>query len=253
MVTDMSAKVWVGLDWDDTLTWQGQLLPEVYEALWRLKNWGVRLALVTGRGAGFCQGLAGLGIFEAIVAENGQVFGWYQPDQGWRWQVHPKAKVLSPELKGQVLAVLQRCVEGLEPSEDNTWRLVDWALKIPSTVDPAALRPLLGVLRQMSLFGYLSSIHLHVLASPIDKRSGLESLWQHMGERVDWQQVAFMGDSGLDEPVFQVAGLALAPANVKLFESDMKFKPHWVADKAGGLGFVEACETILGQWVKQKI
>ena len=41
-------------DIDDTITDEGKLLPEAYEALWALHNAGFKVIPVTGRPAGWC-------------------------------------------------------------------------------------------------------------------------------------------------------------------------------------------------------
>lgn len=61
--------------------------------------------------------------------------------------------------------------------------------------------------------------------------------------RLDWSELAFMGDDLIDLPAMSQCGLAIAPANAR---SIVKDRAHIVTETSGGKGAVrEAVEFIL--------
>ena len=60
-------------DIDGTLTNDGPMLPEAYEALWKLHNAGFKIIPVTGRTAGWASVNITDWPVEAIIAESGSV------------------------------------------------------------------------------------------------------------------------------------------------------------------------------------
>ena len=64
-------------DIDDTLTDEGQLGAEAYEALWDLHKAGVHVVPITGRPAGWCEMIARMWPVSGIVGENGGFYFRY--------------------------------------------------------------------------------------------------------------------------------------------------------------------------------
>src|ERR1700683_3111256 len=58
-------------DLDDTLTYHSTLPAETYRSLWRLKEKGMVLVIVSGRPAGWADALMRLWPIDAMVFENG--------------------------------------------------------------------------------------------------------------------------------------------------------------------------------------
>tara|TARA_Y100000589_G_scaffold173297_1_gene164539 strand:- start:945 stop:1469 length:525 start_codon:yes stop_codon:yes gene_type:complete len=55
----------------------------------------------------------------------------------------------------------------------------------------------------------------------------------------------FCGDSPNDEPLFHYFPNSCGVANVRNFNSEMKYLPTYVASSKGGKGFVEICSKLL--------
>nr|WP_232468690.1 HAD-IIB family hydrolase [Bdellovibrio bacteriovorus] len=64
-------------DIDDTLTDEGHLGPEAYQALWNLHDAGIHVIPVTGRPAGWCEMIARVWPVSGIVGENGGFYFRY--------------------------------------------------------------------------------------------------------------------------------------------------------------------------------
>src|SRR4051812_18334202 len=69
--SELKGLVGVCLDIDDTLSTEGQLTADAYEALWRLKAAGHAVVPITGRPAGWCDHIARFWPVDAVVGENG--------------------------------------------------------------------------------------------------------------------------------------------------------------------------------------
>ena len=66
----------VFFDIDDTFSLYSKILPQAYNALWNLKDAGIRLVPITGRPAGWCDHIARMWPVEGVVGENGAFFFW---------------------------------------------------------------------------------------------------------------------------------------------------------------------------------
>ena len=75
-------------DIDGTLTNDGPMLPEAYEALWKLHNAGFKIIPVTGRTAGWASVNITDWPVEAIIAESGSVV-FYLENGSRKSFVHP--------------------------------------------------------------------------------------------------------------------------------------------------------------------
>ena len=64
-------------DIDDTLTSDGKLKSNAYEAMERLSNYGYKVIPVTGRCAGWCDHIARMWPVDGVVGENGAFFFSY--------------------------------------------------------------------------------------------------------------------------------------------------------------------------------
>ena len=64
----------VFFDIDDTFSLHSKILPQAYNALWNLKDAGIRLVPITGRPAGWCDHIARMWPVEGVVGENGAFF-----------------------------------------------------------------------------------------------------------------------------------------------------------------------------------
>mgnify|MGYP002009329546 CR=1 FL=1 len=61
------------------MTLDGRLLPESFEALWRLRDAGIRVVPVTGRPAGWCDLIARTWPVDGVIGENGGLYYWLIP------------------------------------------------------------------------------------------------------------------------------------------------------------------------------
>src|SRR5690606_23403134 len=61
-------------DIDDTITSEGKLPANSYQALWQLHDAGIHVVPVTGRPAGWCEMIARLWPVSGVIGENGALY-----------------------------------------------------------------------------------------------------------------------------------------------------------------------------------
>jgi 3-deoxy-D-manno-octulosonate 8-phosphate phosphatase KdsC-like HAD superfamily phosphatase len=94
----------------------------------------------------------------------------------------------------------------------------------------------------------VSSIHVNVWMGSYDKLSMAE---RFLSRRFGWQsgagdrEVAFVGDSPNDEPMFARFPLACAVANIRRYGGLIRHPPAFVASQDCGEGFAEIASAIL--------
>ena len=67
-------------DIDDTLTWEGELVPEALDALFAARDAGLRVVPITGRPAGWVDHIARMWPVDGVVGENGGL--WFYLEDG---------------------------------------------------------------------------------------------------------------------------------------------------------------------------
>ena len=249
----LAALRWVLTDIDDTLTTEGRLTSAAYDALERLQAAGLLVVPVTGRPAGWCDMVARFWPVAAVVGENGAL--WYAMDHGARrmnrHQAQDDATREAARARLDALAArAMRDVPGTRIAADQPFRLFDVAVDFAEDAGPLPLdaaERVAKVFRSGGASAKVSSIHVNAWIGEWDKLSGLRqlfaTLWQPLEEVIG--QVAFVGDSPNDAPLFAAVPLSVGVANVAPFLPGIAAPPAYVAEQAGGAGFVEFAEAVL--------
>jgi len=246
----LGALRWVLTDIDDTLTTDGRLTAAAYAAIERLSAAGLAVVPVTGRPAGWCDLIARLWPVAAVVGENGALWYAYDPASRRmrRWQAAAegdRARLMA--LAGRAMAT----VPGTALAADQPFRVADVAVDFRE--DVASPLPIEAAERVAAVFeaggatAKVSSIHVNAWFGAWDKWAGLEALfatlWRPLREVLD--EVAYVGDSPNDAPLFARVPLSVGVANVAPFLARMEARPAYVTRAAAGVGFVEFAEAVL--------
>lgn len=239
-------------DIDDTLTDEGRLGPEAYEALWRLHEAGVHVVPVTGRPAGWCEMIARQWPVSGVVGENGGFYFRYHQGKMLRHFVFDAAerdrnRKKLDRLQEKILAE----VPGSALASDQFTRLMDLAIDFCEDVPRLPKEDVTRIRRLFEEAGAhakVSSIHVNGWFGDYDKLSQtLEFLRREFGLDPAGAKTkcVFSGDSPNDEPMWEFFPHGFAVANIKEFLGDLRFKPAFVADQRGGFGFVRIADRIL--------
>lgn len=239
-------------DIDDTMTSEGQLGPEAYQALWDLHGRGVKVIPVTGRPAGWCEMIARLWPVSGIVGENG---GFYFRYHNKKMHRHFFFDLKTQEQNRKKLNFLEtqilKEVPGCALASDQFCRLMDLAIDFCEDV-PALpnekVKKIVGLFKQAGAQAKVSSIHVNGWFGNYDKLSmALKFLEKEFQVSADQAKkiCGFSGDSPNDEPMFEFFPHSFAVANIQKFISQIKHQPQYVTPSEGGHGFAEIAKTII--------
>lgn len=251
-----SAKRLQGLffDIDDTFTTHGKIEGRAFQALWDLKEGGLRVVPITGRPAGWCDHIARMWPVDGVVGENGAFYFCY--DQGRRSLL--KRFLAAEELRKENRFRLEKIKEeiistipGTAPASDQLYREADLAIDYCEDVNPLPwedVERICQVFRSHGANCKVSSIHVNGWFGDYDKltmtRIFARERWNvELDARKE--EYLFCGDSPNDEPMFRFFPLSAGVNNVLRFAPHMKHLPAFVAGHEGSEGFAEIVETVL--------
>jgi HAD superfamily hydrolase (TIGR01484 family) len=238
-------------DLDDTFLSHGVLELAAYEALWKLKEAGLRLVAVTGRPSGWGEIIARQWPIDAAVTENGAIVVAREGRGVGIFDTCDEAE------RGSRRARLARLVDDVRTivpdarlSDDVAARRSDvtWDIGEKVRLPEESVREIVAAIRTAGARTTQSSVHLHATFDEDDKASGVvRFLTSAFGEDPGCALVryAFVGDSGNDAACFAAFRTTFGVANVEPYVSRLSVPPRFVATKSRGHGFAEIAEHLL--------
>ncbi|MBP0494088.1 HAD-IIB family hydrolase [Roseomonas indoligenes] len=249
----LAALRYVLTDIDDTLTEDGRLPALAYAAMESLAGAGLHVIPVTGRPAGWCDAIARQWPVSAVVGENGAL--WYAEDRANRRMIRWHAQEDSARLANrdrlmELAAQAMEAVPGARIAADQPFRLFDAAVDFAEDAGPLPLEQAARIAAVFEAGGAqakVSSIHVNAWFGAWDKRAGVESLFAaRFAPLADvLGQVAFLGDSPNDAPMFAAIPLSVGVANVLPHLPGIAAAPAYVTRAPGGRGFAEFARALL--------
>lgn len=241
----------VCLDIDDTLSTEGKLTGEAFQALWNLKKSGFFVIPVTGRPAGWCDLIARFWPVDAVVGENGAFTFFMEKGIRKRTDTLPENQIeqVRSRIQGLKVSVKQRFSK-VQWASDQSYREYDLAIDFCEDVPPwkdAEVDELVSFCESQGAHAKVSSIHVNAWFGDYDKSSGLRHFLnaKRIAKLPKWDQWIFIGDSPNDEPLFRAFHQSVGVANLKRFEKKLKFPPTYLTDQKSGLGFCEFSKKLI--------
>lgn len=240
-------------DLDDTLTDEAaRVSGPTYEALWRLREAGLFVALVTGRPAGWADSLMRLWPLDAVVFENGAAF-MVRSTRGI--ETHALAKDLDlPAQKTtleKIFQKLKREFPSIKLAKDQPFRVFDYAIDFaedPPFLPPKTVKALMAKLEAESkITAKLSSIHINYWCGKHTKATACRSLVSlfKKSRRISLENSVYVGDSPNDEPLFEIFTNSVGVANIKAFWASLQHPPRYTTKAPRGEGFCEIVDHLL--------
>ncbi len=241
-------------DIDDTLTTDGRLTPEAYAAMDDLQRAGLRVILITGRPAGWCDHIARMWPVDGVIGENGAFYCWHDPFERklrCRHLLDAGQRAAHAAQLARVRDTILREVPGSAVASDQFCRLYDLAIDFCEDV-PAlpgeAVDRIVTLMESAGMTAKVSSIHVNGWFGRYDKLSMAHLM---MRERYGLELAAerarclFVGDSPNDAPMFAYLPHAVGVANVRDLADRMDAVPAYVTPSRGGAGFAELARALL--------
>jgi hypothetical protein len=168
-------------DMDGTLTTGGRVLASTYAAVARLERAGIPVVIVTGRPAGWAEGIFRLWPVRAVVAENGGVLFLPGPRK-----VHAVPLATLPAVRRRMFAAARavcRRVPGARLSSDAPATEVNLALDWNEDIHlpEAAARRMEALLRERGYSAVRSSVHVNFWPGRFDKLSACRRVVRALG------------------------------------------------------------------------
>ncbi len=237
-------------DIDDTLTWEGRLIPDALEGLARAQAAGLRVVPVTGRPAGWVDHIARMWPVDGVVGENGGLWFWMQHGRLQRRFLQSAAERAENRRKlDNIASEILAEVPGTALASDQPYRELDLAIDFCEDVPPlpdAAVDRIVDAFQRRGATCKVSSIHVNGWFGSFDKIEGFRRFHRdRWGEEMSPSEWAFFGDSANDEPMFKTFSLSVGVANVARFLPRLQHPPAWITTRNGGHGFVEGLDRIL--------
>lgn len=237
----------VATDMDGTLTQDGKFTTLLLQSLEKLAKNQIDVVIVTGRSAGWVEGIAHYLPIMGAIAENGGLF--YTGDRQEILVAIEDFKSHREQL-AQMFQLLQSKFPQIQESADNRFRLTDWTFDLTGLTTSQLQQ--MNSLCQANGWGFTySTVQCHIKLPQQNKASSLQQVLKQHCADLTLKQVVTVGDSPNDESLFDLARfpLSVGVANVLDYSQQLQHQPVYVTSKYEAEGFDELVELIL----KQKI
>ncbi len=189
-----------------------------------------------------------------MVGENGAF--WFRYDRGrrrlrqWYWSTETErreARARLAELEHAIVAAVPGCA----PASDQPYRVADLAIDFCEDVPPlpaSAVDRIVALFQAAGAQAKVSSIHVNGWFGTWDKLVTAQRLLErefNCAPDAQPDQVAFIGDSPNDAPMFGHFPLSVGVANVRECLGRLSAAPRFVTTRASGAGFVEFADHLL--------
>ncbi|MFB2837397.1 HAD-IIB family hydrolase [Floridanema evergladense] len=235
----------IATDMDGTLTTQGKFTSSLIKALEVLAEAEIAVLLITGRSAGWVQGLKSYLPVTGAIAENGGVFFPANSEQ---------PKLLTPItdliIYRQELATTFKYLKSqfpqIQESTDNAFRLTDWTFDVQG-LTTAQLQQLEQLCKAKNWGFTYSTVQCHIKPENQTKANSLLQVLNSYFPSITTENLITVGDSPNDETLFDrsLFPFSVGVANVLHYKDKLKFLPTYVTSLAEGEGFKELAELIL--------
>jgi HAD superfamily hydrolase (TIGR01484 family) len=244
----------IATDIDGTLTSGQHFSSQLFIALEKLQAVGLPILLVTGRSAGWVEGLANYLPVAGAIAENGGCFFNSQGEFQLLGGLKPKELVKHREKLADCFWQLQGSHAQLKESRDNRGRLTDWTFDLEG-LDPSDLWEIGAQCERWGWDFTYSSIQCHVKLPTQNKATGIQQVLKQHFSGIKAAQVLTIGDSPNDAAMFnpQIFPNSVGVANVREYGDRMGQLPTYITQLPEIGGFNEIVDLVLSARQQQPL
>lgn len=241
-------------DIDDTITLEGKLPAAAFQAMEDLDQAGIQVIPITGRPAGWCDHIARMWPVKAVVGENGAFYFVYDDHNRKMIRRYFKTDQERDQDQKKLAHIQQQIlnsVPGCVVSADQAYREADLAIDFAEDVPLLSsdkIDQIVTLFEQNGATAKVSSIHVNGWFGSYDKLSMTRILFREVFKAdLDSikEHILFIGDSPNDEPMFEYFPNSVGVANLLEFQDRLVFKPAWITEGKGGIGFAQMTEILV--------
>ena len=234
----------VATDMDGTLTRHSKFTAMLLQALEGLARANISVLIVTGRSAGWVNGLVSYLPVVGAIAENG----------GLAYFIDSETEMIAPlsnladhrHQLGKTFADLKTVFPHLQESTDNRFRLTDWTFDVQGLTQADLQQLSDRCLSHGWSFTY-SNVQCHIKPLHQDKAIALTHVLQRHFPDLHPDQVLTIGDSPNDESLFDGDRfpLSVGVANVLHYGDRLAHQPAYVTHATEVEGFCEVARLLI--------
>lgn len=225
-------------DMDGTLTSQGKFTSNFLHALEALVEAQIDVVIVTGRSAGWVNGIAHYLPIRGAITENG---GLFYDNQTLRSELLINLNNLAQHRQklAEIFQVLQNKFNQIQESADNCFRLTDWTFDL-NQLTLVELKEMATICQANGWSFTYSNVQCHIKPLLQDKSLGLQQILKQYFPEITNQQIITVGDSPNDESLFnrELFPLSVGVANILDYCEVLHYQPTYITSKPEGEGFV---------------
>jgi HAD superfamily hydrolase (TIGR01484 family) len=236
----------IATDIDGTLTAGQHFSSQLLIALEKLQAVGLPVLLVTGRSAGWVEGLANYLPVAGAIAENGGCFFSPKGEFQLLGSIKPKELGKHREKLADCFWQLQDSHSQVKESHDNRGRLTDWTFDLEG-LDASDLWEIGAQCERWGWDFTYSSIQCHIKLSSQNKASGIQQVLKQQFSGIKASQVLTIGDSPNDAAMFnpEIFPNSVGVANVQEYAERMGQLPAYITQLPEIGGFNEIVDLVL--------
>lgn len=247
----LSSVCLIATDMDGTLTRHGKFSTTLLTTLERLAAANIPVVIVTGRSAGWVNGVVAYLPVAGAIAENGGVF---YPGDVEPTLLVPIGSIADHRQKlAQMFQRLQQDFPFLQEAADNRFRLTDWTFDVHG-LSPDALQQMRDRCEEHGWGFTYSTVQCHIKPYEQDKATALSVVLNQHYPTLTYEQVVTVGDSPNDESLFEGDRfpLSVGVANILHYTERLTHRPAYVTNQAEVDGFCELAQMLLSQGDRQE-
>jgi len=235
----------IASDMDGTLTLDGKFSAEFISTLEQLQSVGLPLLIVTGRSAGWVQGLAQYLPVAGAIAENGGLY-FFPPDYEARFLVDLLDITTHRQALADCFQKLKAEWPQLVESSDNRFRLTDWTFDVAG-LGQGEIEAIAQRCQDQGWDFTYSTVQCHIRPQGQDKGIALQRLMAKQYPELNSRQVITIGDSPNDASLFnpQLFPLSCGVANLRHYADQLPHCPAYITEAAEFPGFQELADVLL--------
>ncbi|MEA5565103.1 HAD family hydrolase [Anabaena sp. UHCC 0399] len=235
----------IATDMDGTLTNQGKFSTALLQTLEDLQAVGIKVIIVTGRSAGWVNGLNSLMPIAGAIAENGGLFYRSGSEETVPLTPIPELTAHRQHLNS-TFTELKTKFPQIQESADNRFRITDWTFNV-AELSLDELQTISHLCQQMGWGFTYSNVQCHIKPPGQEKAIGLLQVLREYFPDYSPEQIVTVGDSPNDETLFNQSyfPISVGVANVQKYANQMQYQPVYITTAAEGEGFCELSSYIL--------
>lgn len=234
----------IATDMDGTLTRQGRFSAALLEALEALQAADIPVLMVTGRSAGWVNGIVSYLPLVGAIAENGGLF--FSCEDSYR--LIPEVGNLSDHRQrlATVFQQLKTTRPHLQEALDNAFRFTDWTFDVRGLSEA----DLIDMQHQCEIHGWsltYSNVQCHIKLAGQSKATALRHVLDTEFPDISPQAIVTVGDSLNDESLFEKHQFprSVGVANIRHVSDRLHHKPQYMTPSPEVDGFCELVRAIL--------